>query len=444
MHPLIIYSDVFLRNLTTGMKKITGYRRSAITMFIIVAGIFLLTQCVDKQENETTPTGDNQNIAKRAANVPVTRDQFAGSETCIKCHRDIYNKHILTAHYLTTRPAEEKYIKGSFATGKNVYVYDTSMKVVMEKRDSGFYQVGYYNGVEKIVRRFDIVVGSGSKGQTYIFKIGSNLFQLPVSYFTAAKEWANSPQFPVKPVLFNRAITSRCLECHSTFVEKTSAVNVDPEAFNTGQMIFGVDCEKCHGPAAKHVAFQTQNPKETTAKYIINPAKFTRQQSLDLCALCHGGRLHKTTPSFQFIAGDTLSNFFTMDNAPLDPTDIDVHGNQLGLLRASKCFRMSGTMTCLTCHDTHENERGKISLFSQRCMQCHNTQHGTFCKMGDSLGNAINNNCIDCHMPAKLSKSITELLPGHTTPTAALIRSHYISIYPDETKKFREKMKGIK
>ena len=56
----------------------------------------------------------------------------------------------------------------------------------------------------------------------------------------------------------------------------------------------GVDCEKCHGPAARHVEFQTQNPKETIAKFIINPAGFSRQQSLDMCALCHGGRLQKT------------------------------------------------------------------------------------------------------------------------------------------------------
>ncbi len=56
----------------------------------------------------------------------------------------------------------------------------------MEKRDSGFYQVAYYKGDPKITGRFDIVVGSGSKGQTYITRYKNELYQLPVSYFTAA------------------------------------------------------------------------------------------------------------------------------------------------------------------------------------------------------------------------------------------------------------------
>ena len=58
----------------------------------------------------------------------------------------------------------------------------------MEKRDSGFYEVGYKDGAERIAKRIDIVVGSGSKGQTYITRYQDLLFQLPVSYFTAANQ----------------------------------------------------------------------------------------------------------------------------------------------------------------------------------------------------------------------------------------------------------------
>ena len=102
---------------------------------------------------------------------------------------------------------------------------------------------------------------------------------------------------------------------------------------------------------------------------------------------------------------------------------------------------MTTTLTCNTCHNTHENERGKINVFSQRCMTCHNQEHGTFCKI-DSLPVAtIKKNCIDCHMPLKSSRNIAVMLPGASTVTAALIRSHYISVYPDETKKVLEYMK---
>lgn len=279
-------------------------------------------------------------------------------------------------------------------------------------------------------------------GQSFLNWKDNYLFQLPITYFTAANEWSNSPGFPDK-VIFNRVITSRCMECHSTYAKLLSQPDKEPEAFDRNKIIYGVDCEKCHGPSAGHVQFHTQNREDTVPKYVINPAHFSRQQKLDLCTLCHGGRLQKTKPSFQFTSGDALTDYFKIDTTTPDPRTIDVHGNQYGLLRASKCFKMSD-MTCNSCHDVHKNEKGKAELFSQRCMSCHNSDHNNFCKMAPEIGNSIKKNCIDCHMPVKSSRAIAVFLPGKQTPTAALIRSHYIKIYPDESKKLVEYIKKLK
>jgi nitrate/TMAO reductase-like tetraheme cytochrome c subunit len=419
------------------MNRITRYRRSVQTIIVIFFCVFFAATCIDKNKGVEAKDNNAGMPATAISATKVTRQQFAGSASCANCHQRIYDLHLHTAHFLTTRPASEDVIKGSFRPGKNSFAYSEDMVVVMEKRDSGLYQVGYYNGVEKIARRFDMVVGSGTKGQTYLSSSNGHLYQLPVSYFTAAKEWANSPLFPIHPVVFNRPITSRCLECHSTFAQKISPHNQEPEQFDKQQMIYGVDCEKCHGPAAEHVLFQTRNPGVKTAKYIVNPARLSRQQNLDICALCHGGRLQKTQPSFSFVAGDTLARYFNlnMDNIPPSPDNIDVHGNQYGLLRASACFRMSKTMTCNTCHNSHMNERGMTALFSQRCMTCHNSGTGDFCTVSHVPRAILVQNCIDCHMPLQASRSITELLPGDKTPTAAMIRSHFISIYPGTTKR---------
>ena len=411
------------------MNRPIKYRRLATVISTIGACVLLLAQCVNN--DPTQPPAQATKPQPPAAPIsPVTRAQFAGSEACASCHKAIYASHIHTPHYLTTRPANATTIKGSFLPGHNTYAYDSTMVVKMESTDSGFYQAGYYNGEKKIARRFDIVVGSNSKGQTYLTRDGDHFYQLPVSYFTAAHEWANSPLFPTHPVLFNRPITARCLECHTTFAQRLPDANRQLESFDPNTILYGVDCEKCHGPGAQHVAFQSQHPEEKAAKFILNPKKFTRQQSLDLCILCHGGRLQKTKPSFSFISGDTITKFFAPNNTPANPDEIDVHGNQYGLLSASKCFRQSQTMTCNTCHDSHTNERGKIALFSQRCASCHSTGHSPVCRLTATKGaTALATNCIDCHMPLQPSHSITELLPGHTSPTAAMIRSHYIAIY---------------
>jgi nitrate/TMAO reductase-like tetraheme cytochrome c subunit len=413
------------------MKLLVASKRSAIVIFFIVSCVFILIQCINNGN-------DGNEKKEKEASVPDIRkvnfQQFAGSATCGNCHKKIYESHSHTSHYLTSQPAIEKYIKGSFEKGKNIFPYNPSLFVEMERRDSGLYQVAYNNGVEKIARRFDIVVGSGAKGQTYLSWRNNHLFQLPISYFTAAGEWANSPGYPNR-VLFNRPVTSRCLECHSTYASTISPPNKEPEEFDHYKILFGVDCEKCHGPASKHVNYQTQNPTDTTAKYIVNPARLSRQQNLDLCGLCHGGRLQKKKPSFEFTAGDTLSDYFVHDTSSPDTRSIDVHGNQLGLLSESKCFRQSG-LTCVTCHNPHENERGKVALFSARCMTCHNKEHGTFCKINPAQVSSIRSNCIDCHMPRQPSMSIALLLPGQQVPTAALIHTHFIKVYPDETKKF--------
>ena len=153
------------------------------------------------------------------------------------------------------------------------------------------------------------------------------------------------------------------------------------EEYDHKQIIYGVDCERCHGPAAKHVKYQLQHPEEKQGKYVINPVKFTRQQKLDMCALCHSGIWDINKSAFSFIAGDTLSKFISSRNKSLtDTSNIDVHGNEYGLLVASKCYKMTNTLQCNTCHNTHLNQRGNLALFSQKCMSCHNKNMETFVK----------------------------------------------------------------
>jgi nitrate/TMAO reductase-like tetraheme cytochrome c subunit len=368
---------------------------------------------------------------------------FAGSATCANCHKNIYDTHLNTAHFRTSALANDTNIIGSFEKGKNAFVYNEREKMVMEKRVDGFYQFAYVDNVEKKSQRFDMVIGSGTKGQSYATWTGSNLSQLPITYFTSAQQWSNSPGYPNR-IALNRPITSRCLECHATFAEKLAVQESKSETFDKNKMILGVDCESCHGPAAKHVEFQTKNPTITTSKFIINPASFNRQQSLDMCAVCHGGRMQKTKQSFSFTAGDNLADYFAIDNKSADANSIDVHGNQYGMLKASKCFLKSGTMTCITCHNPHENEKGNVALFSQKCINCHNDTHkeNGSCKMTAKLGPTINKDCITCHMPEQPSMAIAVMLQGKDVPTPALMHTHLIKVYSDETKAILDLIKN--
>ncbi|MBS1512031.1 MAG: hypothetical protein JST86_14375 [Bacteroidetes bacterium] len=406
------------------MKISFRYRNSFIVLFTIAACLFFLTTCINNSGNS-------------ASKEPAAYKDFAGSAACARCHKDIYDAHIKTAHFHTSEVASVQTIKGSFDSGKNTFLYNNGQEMIMEKRPDGVYQAGYVNGTLNRSERFDFTVGSATRGQSYMSWNGDKLVQLPLTYFTATDQWSNSPGYPNR-LAFNRPITARCLECHATYAENMPDTSSESSVFNKNALILGVDCEKCHGPGAKHVEFQTSNPQEKTAQFIINPKNFTRQQSLDLCALCHGGRLQKSKPSFSFTSGDKLADFFTVDNTPQNTNAIDVHGNQLGLLKASKCFTMSKTLTCVTCHNTHENQKGQVALFSQQCMGCHNEKHTvatTQCKMKDSLGAVIDGKCTACHMPEQQSMSIAVMLQGNTVPTPAKMHTHLIKAYPEETQK---------
>jgi nitrate/TMAO reductase-like tetraheme cytochrome c subunit len=406
------------------MGLISQYRSSSVIIFIILLCILFFTTCINNEKDKHDDNTLNKNYEK-----------FAGSGKCISCHKNIYDSHMQTAHFLTSLPATAKSIKGSFATPGNTFTYQNGSVIAMEKRADSFYQVGYINGVEKKGQRLDMVIGSGTKGQSYASWQNNKLVQLPITYFTSAGQWANSPGYP-NHIAFNRPITSRCLECHATYADKISAEGKEPELFDRNRLILGVDCEKCHGPAAKHVEFQTQNPKDTQARFIINPATFTRLQSLDMCSLCHGGRMQKSKPSFEFIAGDKLSDYFRMDTVRKDTAGIDVHGNQYALLAASKCFTKTSTLTCVSCHNTHENEQGKTTLFSQKCFSCHNDGHtnAVVCKLTAKHAKVIKANCTKCHMPQQPSLAIAVMLQGQTNPARAMMHTHYIKVYPEESK----------
>ena len=412
------------------MKAAFRYRRTLIIYILILCALFLFTTCINHQNKKQASL---QTMVQKQVADTIMYQQFAGSAICANCHKEITDDYFHTAHYYTSQSASAQSIKGSFKKVENRFIYDAGKIVSLEKRSDSFYQTYYHNDKEVVSRKFDIVIGSGNRGQTYLSWIGNHLIELPVSYFTQVHQWANSPGYPLSPIIFNRPVTARCLECHSTFAQ---TINYDPDvppAFDSAKMILTVGCEKCHGPAAKHVTYEMQHPHDSVNVFITNPKNLSRQLSLDVCALCHSGKLQEKKSPFQYVAGDSLNNFYDASDAAKKAGIMDVHGNQLGVLSASKCFRLSKTMTCTTCHNAHKNETGNTVLFSQRCVSCHTNQHKQIAGLSNDM---LKNNCIDCHMPLQESTSISFLLKKDKPPVNAVMRTHYITIYNDETKKF--------
>jgi hypothetical protein len=383
----------------------------------LVPLITIFSQCINLKKDED-PRGNT----------------YIGSVSCIKCHKNISNSYLHTAHFVASQPASAQTIQGSFAPDSNEFEFSPHMKVLMTKTDSGFYQTSYVNGKAEQSRRFDISFG-GIKGQTYAYWLTNEIFQLPISYVTNVHKWINSPGYASNTVVFERVIGAQCLGCHASYVKQAPpdlpGFYTSAEGFEAKSLIYSIDCERCHGPAAAHVKFHTDNPDVKNAGFISKFKSLTREQKINMCAVCHSGaNNHMLKPSFSFKPGDTLAKYMRLApaNAAVNYKVIDVHGNQTGLLKSSKCF-ISSNMDCSTCHNTHVNERENVVLYAARCLTCHSKQT-TQCKLSNQLSPAILiDKCIACHMPVFSSKLIIAGQSG------ALVHTHHIAIYPEETKK---------
>ena len=349
---------------------------------------------------------------------------FIGNDQCLSCHEK-QRTYLNTAHHLTSQAATATSIAGSFAPGKNILrTSQRELHYRMEARNDGFFQTGVLGtppDTISISERFDFVIGSGRKGQTYLYwGKEDQLFQLPVSYWTEVASWVNSPGYGDRSLEFNRPVAPRCLECHASFFDAVTDSGVVNQ-YRRSNYVLGISCERCHGPGKQHAELNAPGAPKPVDQAIINPAKLSRHRQLALCSLCHGGIGTAKAPAFSFTAGDALEDFIRLD-IPKEDEPLDVHGNQVALLERSKCFK-SSTMTCSTCHDVHLRQRNAAE-FSEKCMACHKVES---CGLFPKRGRAIVGKCVDCHLPNQTSNIIFSTHDG--VRIRPKVRNHWIKIY---------------
>jgi hypothetical protein len=378
------------------------------------------------------PPTTSRNPARKP--LLVQRSEYAGDRACARCHQDKVESYHKTAHYKTSQFANRNSIAGTFNPGANTMkTGNANLMFRMEEKDGKFLQTAIWGvppNERTRTRQFDLVIGSGDKGQNYLFWDDDQLFQLPVGYSIVLRQWINSPGYTDGTANFDRAIIPRCLECHAGYFEPKFS-DADSNFYNRRNFVLGISCERCHGPGRGHVESYDDKNAATKGRVaprrrpIVNPAKLSRERRADICAQCHGGQGEREIlPAFSYVPGQTLENY--IDLGPVDSAaDVDVHGKQGKLLMKSKCFQASPEMTCSTCHDVHKPERDLAAL-SQHCLSCHKPEMSA---AHVKVGSALTKNCIDCHMPTLESKVVSLVVNGKTIRPR--FRTHWIKIYSD-------------
>jgi hypothetical protein len=351
---------------------------------------------------------------------------YGGDEKCGSCHQQKLDAFHQTAHYQTSSLPDAHTILGTFAPGQNIVkTSNPDLFFQMDQKPDGFFETaikGMAPYTTERKERFGVVVGSGGKGQTYLFWKGDELFQLPISYWRQLG-WVNSPGYRDGTANFDRPIIPRCLECHATYAES----NPPPaNRYIRDSLLPGITCEKCHGPGLEHVESKTSSTRGKTGAAILNPRKFGRDRQMDLCGWCHAGAGEPLKPTFSYLPNQPLNAYLNLPD-PAPDAIVDVHGGQVELLKRSRCYQ-SSEMTCTTCHDVHAVEHDS-SAFSERCLSCHQPGTARFPK----ADHKAESNCVDCHMPAQPTSLI--VFDSNGKKSTPLVRTHWIKVYAAAAKR---------
>jgi predicted CXXCH cytochrome family protein len=378
---------------------------------------------------------------------------YVGAETCKECHQLQYDDWRRMWHSKMERWATPENVIGCF--DGRVITYDkivladgkTSPSVMPSREGDKFYMTLLDKKDPSKNVKYEIAKTLGGKwDQHYEVKDANGRYyptpmrwsvqagdwlieDFPPAYHPSA--WFEADGTPKRQPPADRAAEGRCAGCHTTGYE-FKKVNGLWQATGNGEL--GIACERCHGPASKHIdeakAAKARGETKLPNSTIANPLKdLTTFQQTQICGQCHGRAFNKQTPEdlfFQmgFIVGDTditdHYNYWNYSSFSLDHrshvTDYFWHNDWAKKNRqqwqdfTKSAHYTTGGMSCLTCHTFHGKWEGpQLRLKNEEiCTSCHvkdsvaakpnkEMYEGSKHQATKKLANGVT--CVNCHMP---------------------------------------------
>jgi hypothetical protein len=290
---------------------------------------------------------------------------YAGSAACASCHSAQFAtqtkspmgralERAADCQILRTHP-RLTYKEGAYST------------TITREGDKSFYSVA--DGEKSIRVPLEWAFGLGVAGQTYVLEYKGEWYESRVSFYNEISGLdltmgaAGYRPHSIEEA-FGRKMTIRdkhdCFACHATAGTEGMEVHLE-------QLMPGIQCESCHGPAGAHVS-----SKAPMAKL----GKLSAEDIADSCGRCHR----------------------TWSQIALDgPHDVRNVRFQPYRLTNSKCYDSADArIRCTACHDPHRNVETKSLAYDAKCLACHgqasSRRSAKLCKVSAE-------NCSSCHMP---------------------------------------------
>lgn len=355
--------------------------------------------------------------------------EYVGMQMCRSCHNNVYQTYIETGMGQSFGKADLKKTAAEF--GADALVYDATLDFYYQPyfQDSVMYVMEFRlegkDTVHKRIERIDYIIGSGHHTNSHMINRNGYVYQAPITYYTQDKKWDLAPGFEEKNERFGRAILSECLTCHNhTPTPATGSEN------KYHKMPLGIECERCHGAGGLHVKEKLMGKHVDTSKFvdysIVNPKHLPIDRQMDLCQRCHlqgVAVLNEGKTFYDFKPGMQLSEVMNVFLPRFTNSDKRfIMASQADRLQLSDCFKVSGKLSCITCHNPHHDVHSTTeNNYNTACQSCHhkNTTQSSLldCSAPTKQRNLEQDNCVACHMPPSGSIDIPHIN----------ITDHYIS-----------------
>ena len=387
--------------------------------------------------------GNHRESAQPAATRASPPANYVGSETCARCHVDIYRHFTQTSMGRSLTPVTPEFLH-SIPVSASIYDQKSDRHFEVHTADGKLYQSEYQidaSGHEVFRNSHSVewIVGADANGLGALIRHDDYIFEAPLSYYSKSGRWELSPGYQRGDYGFSRVIAPGCIYCHSGRPQPVA--QHDGKYADQAFIQLAIGCENCHGPGSAHVEAMGNGESYDKGKdpTIVNPANLKPALANDICMSCHqtgDTRVFQQGKTYlDFRPGQPLDRIMailmvppTRDNPPSED-----HVQHYYSMVLSKCYRATAKlpsdkqMRCITCHDPHVEPTSSEApaFFNGKCMACHTAQSckapvEVRAKTASDMSPA--DNCIGCHMPKRRGGAIS-----HTSLT-----NHRIVRRPDE------------
>lgn len=221
---------------------------------------------------------------------------------------------------------------------------------------------------------------------------------------TSTMRLADCGDWPPSRILGDEPRFSNCQSCHGSGI--TVGFDSVAQKWRTDVRSLAVDCESCHGPAAKHVRLMRAGPAGADIG-LPALAVLNKEQSLATCMGCHA---LKTRLAAGYAPGAPLDDFYSRYLSQLGDRPFTPDGRTRTFAYqeghyASDCYR-NGGMTCASCHDPHTQGYRTVDgepipgrFDDRQCTSCHASKAADVPAHTMHPAASAGSQCVACHMP---------------------------------------------